>query len=231
MTRAVTTRVCTFVVNVNKPSEPSSAVAGDRLDEVVHGTEGESERRVVHDRHDDDRDVAGRLRALEPLEDLPAVEVGQLDVEDDGGWSERGRPFDPGAPIGGDREREAGLLEVDAQELGRRRVVLDGEDQSLARGDGFRRRGGGRGHGLARCPSQRQQHREPAAATHLGLEVDRAAVRLHQLSRERESQPGALEPGSGGSLLEGLEDRRLIVHRDAHPGIDDLQAGGATIAR
>ena len=72
-------------------------------------------------------DVAGSL--LSCGEQLPAVESRQQDVEDHGRRARaRARQVEPLDAVARDRHGVTGVLEVDAQQVGRAAVVLDDED-------------------------------------------------------------------------------------------------------
>ena len=70
---------------VQRRERLAQRLLGGRLGEEVDGAEPEAALPVLVDRDDVDRDVAGGRVVLEPVEDGPAVRVGQPEVERDGG--------------------------------------------------------------------------------------------------------------------------------------------------
>jgi hypothetical protein len=64
-----------------QPSEQGTPVDG--LDEVVDGAERQPDVGVVENADDDDRYVAQLVIVFEFGEDLPAVDAGQFDVQQD----------------------------------------------------------------------------------------------------------------------------------------------------
>src|SRR6266436_6189129 len=70
--------------------------------------------------------------------------------------------------------------------------------------------------------------REGRSAPHLALHPQAAAVELDELSRQREAETGALALVRGvAHLAELLEDRLLVLRRDADPGVGDRHLDGA----
>src|SRR6266571_692850 len=67
-----------------------------------------------------------------------------------------------------------------------------------------------------------KRERERRSATHLALHPQAAAVELDELSRQREAETGTLALARGvAHLAELLEDRLLVLWRDADPGVGD----------
>ena len=83
-----------------------------------------------------------------------------------------------------------------------------------------RRLDGGRLRGV-RLASEARREGEGAAPARLALHVDRAAHQGHQPGGDGQAQAGAavLPRGRGVLLLEGPEDRLLLVLRDADAGV------------
>src|SRR5205085_11276903 len=75
----------------------------------------------------------------------------------------------------------------------------------------------------ARSGPGRQRDHERAAATVLRLEPDPAAVRVHDLLRDRESEPraAAVAPTGGVHAAEALEDPAPHRVRDPGSGVAD----------
>src|SRR5438093_1178286 len=70
--------------------------------------------------------------------------------------------------------------------------------------------------------------RERRSATHLALDPEAAAVELDKLSRQREAQTRALAlPRGVAHLAELLEDRLLVLWRDADAGVGDRHLDNA----
>src|SRR5262245_58370736 len=71
-------------------------------------------------------------------------------------------------------------------------------------------------------PTHRDRERERGADTDLALDPDLAAVQLNELPTQGEPQPGALLlRGAGSNLTKLLEDRLLVLQRDADPDVAD----------
>ena len=91
-------------------------------------------------RDDADRDVPRGHVVLEPVDDAPAVDIGQADIQGDGVGLELAGHRQRGGAQRGDQPLEAlfaGRLE---QEPGERQVVLDDQEQRIAGLDGSRGR-------------------------------------------------------------------------------------------
>ena len=164
-------------------------LARDGLDEVVDRAEREPERRVVDDRHDDDRDLARRCRPLEPLQDLPAIEVGQQDVEDDRGRSQGRGPLDAGRARRARRPSRTrpprGTRAAARRRRGRPRSRAPAApSMATASAPGGRR--------LVCGPSERQVTPNRLPRPTSDSQVDGAAVRLDELAGERQPEAGAL---------------------------------------
>src|SRR5712692_7637827 len=72
------------------------------------------------------------------------------------------------------------------------------------------------------------RERERGSATHFALHPQPAAVELDELSRQREPETGALALARGvAHLAELLEDRLLVLGRDADPGVGDRHLDAA----
>src|SRR6266849_2875576 len=73
-----------------------------------------------------------------------------------------------------------------------------------------------------------KRERERRSTTHLALHPQAPAVELDELSRQREAETGALALARGvAHLAELLEDRLLVLCRDADPGVRDGHLDGA----
>ena len=120
-----------------------SVVSASLSDSLVAGLvrksmapEPEAALPVLLDRDDVDRDVPGGRVVLEPVEDGPAVRVGQPEIERDGG-----RLVLPGQrqrPVGalGHEPLEAPVARQVEQDLGEGGIVLDDEQDPVAGLDG-----------------------------------------------------------------------------------------------
>ena len=114
----------------------------DRLGEDAQRPEAQGAVAVLLGRDDADRDVPGGQVVLEPLEDPPAVDVGQVDVEGDRvGHVLAGHRQRRGAERG-DQPLEALLAGRVEQEPGEGQVVLDDQQDAVA--------------GLDRCRGRRR---------------------------------------------------------------------------
>src|SRR4030095_10299991 len=79
-----------------------------------------------------------------------------------------------------------------------------------------------------RMGPRREAERERRSATHLALHPQAAAVELDKLSRQREAQTRALAlPRGVAHLAELLEDRPLVLWRDADAGVGDRHLDSA----
>ena len=87
----------------------------------------------VDDADDVHRDVARARVALEPVEHLPAVDDGQLDVERDGVGLELVGERQAGVAAVGDDHLEAALARQAHEDAGELHVVLDDEQHAVAR--------------------------------------------------------------------------------------------------
>ncbi len=104
----------------------------DRLDQVRVGAEAQTARPVVVGRNDFDGDVARLRVVLEVLEHHPAVDVGQVEVERDGGRLDlAGQPQGIAAALGDDA-LEAAVARRLEQDGGETRVVLDDQQAAVA---------------------------------------------------------------------------------------------------
>src|SRR5206468_3068603 len=73
-----------------------------------------------------------------------------------------------------------------------------------------------------------KRERERRSTTHFALHPQAAALQLDELSRQREAETGALALARGVAYLaELLEDRVLVLWRDADPGVGDGYLDGA----
>src|SRR5260370_6993291 len=67
-----------------------------------------------------------------------------------------------------------------------------------------------------------KREREGRSAPHLALHPQAAAVELDELSRQRQPETGALALARGvAHLAKLLEDRLLVLWRDADPAVGD----------
>src|SRR5206468_6051858 len=74
---------------------------------------------------------------------------------------------------------------------------------------------------IAEDSAPRQLEREAAALADLALQVDAAAVRLHDVAHDGEPEAGRAELAAVGTLHEALEDALPLVRRDAGPRVAD----------
>src|SRR5438552_18902578 len=74
---------------------------------------------------------------------------------------------------------------------------------------------------IAEDSAPRQLEREAAALADLALQVDAAAVRLHDVAHDGEPEAGRAGLGPVGALHEALEDALALVWRDAGAGVAD----------
>src|SRR5258708_4795220 len=72
------------VLEIEARQAAHQVVRGNRLDEVIQCAERDAKLWVVDHTDDDHRDLAGLFVSLQPRQNLPAVQVGQQDVEGDG---------------------------------------------------------------------------------------------------------------------------------------------------
>src|SRR5436309_15611275 len=72
---------------------------------------------------------------------------------------------------------------------------------------------------IAEDSAPRQLEREAAALADLALQVDAAAVRLHDVAHDGEPEAGRAEVSSAGTLHEALEDALPLVRPAAGPRV------------
>jgi hypothetical protein len=103
------------------------------LGEEAHGAALVGVEVLVGDGHDVDGDVAGVGVVFEGVEHLPAGHAGQVEVEDDGvGWVGLDQ-IEAGLAVGGEEALEALLVGVVVDYFGEAGVVLDDEQDAVAR--------------------------------------------------------------------------------------------------
>ena len=106
---------------------------GDRLLHDRRGAEREALVAIRHDRDDHDRDAPQRRHLLEAAEELPAVHVGQHDVQGDQRQRLLHREHQRGLGGGGVQHREALRLELHADQVGGLEVVFHHQRGARAR--------------------------------------------------------------------------------------------------
>src|SRR2546427_11405573 len=74
---------------------------------------------------------------------------------------------------------------------------------------------------IAEDSAPRQLEREAAALADLALQVDAAAVRLHDVAHDGEPEAGRAELAAVGTLHEALEDALALLGGDAGPAVGD----------
>ena len=183
---------------------------------------------------------------LEVVEHRPAEHVGQEDVERDRGRAILARERERLLAAVGDDALEALVARDPEQDARVVRIVLDDQQDGVARadlvaivgdrllglGDGehrhcgaLRRRGRAPELTAARRAGvgERQVQRERAALARLAAEADLAAEQGRELAADREAEAGAavLAARAGVGLLERLEDQLLLLGRDADAGVGD----------
>ena len=152
--------------------------------------------------------------ALEGGQHLPAVHPGQVDVEHDGHGVLGAHEVEALLAAGGHDGAQTGGAQVQLDELGRARVVLDDDDRRpgqivhvmVAR---LRLRRGGRGR-------LRDREAEGAALARGARQPQTATVQLDDAAAQGQPETGALaRRGRAFALLEGVEDAVLVGRLDA----------------
>src|SRR5260370_18108379 len=101
----------------------------DGLDEVIERDQSSAEVGIVDDTHDDDRNMARSLVALEARKDLPAIDVRQQDVQGDGGRLALFRHAQRLGTAASDFRAKTGAPDLPREQLGRSMVILNDDDQ------------------------------------------------------------------------------------------------------
>ena len=172
---------------------------------------------------------------LQPVGDVPAVDVGQLEVERDRVGTVRCASLQPSSPAGRHQRVEAALVRQVLQRAREHGIVFDDQQQRLGAGRGARAgrrappaaRADWPAPGAARASISllRQIEGEGAADALLAFDIELAAQQARDLAADRQPQPGAaVAPrGAGVGLLERFEDQLLLVGRDADAGVADAE--------
>ncbi len=218
---------------------------------LVDEGEGAARQRMLAvfvERDDLHRDVPRQRIVLELAQHRPAEHVGQEDVERDGGRLEllgeiqrlraARRDQHLEALVAGEVDQHARIMRIvlDDQENGVARFEIEPvvgqllDDPLLRRGRRHRRRvvlRKRRDPRRHRRPGifQRQIEREGAALAGRAPQVDFAAEQACQFAADREPEAGAaiFAAGAGIGLLERLEDQLLLLQRNADAGIGHLE--------
>ena len=220
---------------------------GAGLDQAAEGATLAAEVALVFDADDLHRDVARCGVELELVHHRPAQQIGQEQIERDGGRPEAARHADGRRAVQRHQALEAARARQLEQHAGITAVVFDDEHHQIARlksipvvghaqlrGQRQDRQRGARVVGAAAAAGagvcaggpgveQRQVEREGAALTGLADQANLAPQQRGQLAADGQAQPGAAElaAGAGVGLLEGLEHQSLLVGRDADAGVGD----------
>ena len=199
---------------------------------------------VFFRRDDEHGNVPRRQIVLQAVEHMPAVDVGQTDVEGNRvGLPLAGHGDGGGAERRGQRFVTTLASEVE-QDAGEPQIVVDHEHDTIAGldavaivvADRYRLGNRERCHrrrrrrldsrpapGAAAQPDVclRQIQGERAAVARAALEHELAAEQPGELAADRETEAGAavLAAGAAVGLLERLEDDLLLVRRDADAGV------------
>jgi hypothetical protein len=163
------------------PHDILQVLPRERLDQVLEGAVGEGElhrlqRRVGGDHHDLD----GRIGPLHAAEDLEAVHLRHLDVENHDVGPELGQHLQRRASAVGGGDLVGGL-EQHAQGLARPQLVVDDEDTRGARGRGTdppATAGGRETTKDSSCRVCRTPSRPPSASTRRWLTAGPTSMRL-----------------------------------------------------
>ena len=107
----------------------SALAARYRLYQVLGGAEREPLSALVEHRDDDHRDIGHLGVRLQRREHVPAVELGEDDVEHDPRRAQLAHRLEAGLTVASDLDREPGAVQVQRQQVDRLLLVLDQQDR------------------------------------------------------------------------------------------------------
>ena len=223
---------------------PGELVRRDRFGRHAGGALAHQRIEIVGARDDVDRHALGLGIVAQKVEQHPAVDVGEPEIEGDGVRHQLSRQCQRTRTGRRQHALQAGGTGKTEQKPAEGGVVLDDQHDAIARHDAvaivgeFRQRLAdqsgrrqrrqldallGRRADCRARPVERNDQRERRALARHAFDPELAAEQAGDLAADRQSEPGAAIFAAGGSvgLLEGFEDQLLLVLGNADAGIGD----------